>query len=279
MRGSFFSPQEDVDKFFKESKMNDQEGVYACWVTDPEAVKRILPPPLEMVGPVVMAYIINIQKATFASRYTEAAMAIPATYNGVQGLYWVSFILAGPGAFMATLGGREVGGIPKKIADEIRIDRQGDYVHAYFERHGVRVIDIELDLTGQYNSVGANAILGDPKPGDELLLQGLFYKFDVNKDENGEVHFTDARLMSMAFDTTYHSWEKGNAKIVLQDSPVDPWAELKVIEVLGAGYAHDDVDLSWTKVLTEVDPKDVLPYLLSARFDKGPLNRGETSFY
>ncbi len=279
MRGSFVTSKEDVNNFFKKSKMADQEGVYVTWVTNPEAVKKVLPPPLEMVAPVVMAYIINIQKPTFCCRYTEAAIAIPATYNGKQGLYWVSFMLSGPGAEMGTVNGREIGGIPKKIADEIRVERKGDYVHAYFERHGIRVIDVEIDLNGKYNNAAANAILGNPSPGEELLLEGFFYKYDANKNEDGVMQFTDGRLLSMAFDTVYHSWEKGTASVKLQDSIEDPWAELEVIEVLGAGYAHDDVDLAWSKVLCDVDLEEVMPHLMSARFDKGTMNKGESVFY
>ena len=224
------------------------------------------------------AYIINIQEPTFCSRYTEGAMAVPATYNGQQGLYWLSFMLGGPGALMATLAGREIGGIPKKIADDITVKRIGDYAHAYIERHGKKIIDIEMDISGNYNNHAAKAVFGEPEAGLEVLLESLFYKYDCNKDENGIVRFSDGRLINMAFDTEYHSWEKGTAEINLCQSIEDPWAELEVIEVLGAGYVRNDIDLAKSQVLTEVDIDEVVPYLLASRFDKGSMNKGEQVF-
>ncbi|MFV0441016.1 MAG: acetoacetate decarboxylase family protein [Lachnospirales bacterium] len=279
MRGSFLASTEDVKNLFKVSQMNNQEGIYVCWSTDPKVVKRILPPPLEMVGPVVFAYIINIQEATFCSRYTEGAMAIPATYNGVQGLYWTSFMLGGPGAQMGTFAGREVGGIPKKIADEIRVERSGNYAHAYVERHGIRIIDVELDITGKYNNIAAKGVFGEPVKDLEVLLNGFFYKYDVNKNEDGIVEFSDGRLITVAFDTVYDKWEKGEAKVTLTDSIEDPWAELEVIEVLGAGYCRNSIDLSKSTKLTDVNLDEVLPYILNARFDKGVMNKGEQVFF
>lgn len=279
MKGTFLTSKEDVKKFFEVSQMNNQEGIYVCWSTNPATVQRILPPPLEMVGPVVFAYIINIQEPTFCCRYTEGAMAIPAVCNGVSGLYWINFMLSGPGALMGTFGGREVAGIPKKIADEIRVERKGNYAHAYVERHGIRIIDVEMDINGQYNNEAAKGVFGEPAPGLEVLLQGLFYKFDVNKDKEGKIHFSDGRLTSLVFDTVYTGWEKGTAKVTLKDSIEDPWAELEVIEVLGAGYCHNNIDLAKGEVITEVDIDEVMPYLMSGRFDKGVMNLGESVFY
>lgn len=278
MRGSFFTPVEDVDKFFEVAQMNKQEGVYLAWSTNPKAVRDILPPPLEMVGPVVFAYIINIEEPTFCSRYTEGAIAVPATYNGIAGLYWISFMLDGPGALMGTFGGREIAGIPKKIADQITIKRSGDYVHAYIERHGIRFIDVEVDITGKYNNDAAKTVFGDVVPDLEVLLRGFFYKYDVDKNIDGDTVFSNGRLNTLIFDTDYDGWEKGEAKITLTDSVEDPWAQLEVIEVLGAGYCKNNIDLAKGETLCEVDIKEVLPYLMSGRFDKGTMNKPERVF-
>lgn len=278
-KGSFFTPVEEAQKFFKESVMNEQEGLYVSWLTDPKVVEKIVPPPLTPVAPIVTCYIINIQRPTFCSRYTEAAIAIPCTYENVSGVYWISFMLAGPGAHMGTFAGREMGGIPKKIADDIRVERIGNYARGTVIRHGRKLIEIEMDINGHFNNPAAANVYGDPQPGQEVLLNGFFYKYDCNKGEDGIVRFTDGRLISMNFDTTYHTFEKGCAEVKLFDSIEDPWSELTVVEVLGGGYATDDIDLSSSRVLTEVDAEEIVPYLLSARYDKGALNQGETVFF
>lgn len=274
MKGSFFTPMEQIDNFFKESVMYDQEGMYVAWLTRPEVIKRILPPPMEpMPAPLVIAYIINIEKPTFCPRYTEAACAIPCTCKGVSGVYWVSFMLGGAGAEMGTVGGREVGGIPKKHADKITVERTGNYAKGTLIRHGIKLFEVEMDICGRFNNAAAANVYGTQiNPGDEALLNGFFYKFDVNKGEDGQVRFTDASVLQMAFATTYNSFEKASASIKFEDSIEDPWSELEVVEVLGGGWAKTDIDLAWSKVLDTIEPEKVLPYLASARYDKGVFN-------
>lgn len=178
---------------------------------------------------------------------------------------------------MGTFGGREIAGIPKKVADQIYIKRTGDYVRAYIERKGVRFIDCEVN-NGKYNNAAAASVFGDVEAGLEVLLRGFFYKYDVNKNEEGKVEFSDGRLNQLVFDTTYDHWEKGTTTIKLENSIEDPWAELEVIEVLGAGYCKNNIDLAKGSTLAEVDINEVLPYLMAGRFDKGVMNKHDIEF-
>ena len=278
MKGSFFTPLDQAKNFFKESVMYDQEGIYVSWLTDPKVINRILPPPMVPVAPIITAYIINIQKPTFCSRYNEAACAIPCVCNGVSGVYWISFMLSGPGKEMGTFGGREVAGIPKKLADEIIVKRSGNYATGTLIRHGIKLFEVEMDICGHYNNVACANVYGDVQPGDEVLLDGFFYKFDVNKGGDGIVRFEDANIIDCAFATKYRTIEKGTAKVTLGDSYEDPWSELEVIEVLGAGWSKNDIDLAWSKVIGTVEADKIIPYLMSARFDKGTMNMGEVVF-
>lgn len=278
MKGSFFTPLEEAKNFFKESVMYDQEGIYVSWLTTPQVIQRILPPPMEPLAPIIFAYIINIQKPTFCSRYNEAAAAIPCFCNGVKGVYWISFMLSGPGREMGTFGGREVAGIPKKIADEIIVKRMGRYAKGTLIRHGINLFEVEMDICGHYNNAAAYNVLGDPKPGDEQLLDGFFYKFDVNKGAEGIVKFEDANIVDCAFAMQYHGFEKGTATVKLGESFEDPWDELEVVEVLGAAWIKNDIDLAWSKSLGTIEADTIIPYLMSARYDKGTMNQGEVVF-
>lgn len=279
-KGSFFTPAEDYRDFIRVATMIDQEGIYVTWTTDPQTLAKIIPPQLTPVAPVVFAYFINIQKATFCARYTEAAIGVPCVApNGVQGIYWLQFLLSGPGAEMGTYLGREVIGIPKKIADEISVNRIGNYASAKVVRHGVTIAEIEMDITGEYPNAAAASVLGDPKPGDKALLPGLFYRYDYEKLRDGSTHFYDGKLCNFAFNIDWHGYEKGSCEVKLYDSIEDPWSELKVVEVLGAGYIKNDIDLTWAEVIQNVDVDEVMPYLLAARYDKGVMNKGEQRFY
>lgn len=278
-KGSFFTPKEKVQQFLKDTVMYDQEGLYLTWATDQAVLDKILPPQVKAVAPVTFAYIINIQKATFGARYTEAALGIPAICEGVQGVYWLSFLLAGPGAEMGTDCGREFVGIPKKLGDDISIRRIGDKVFASATRHGIKIIEVEMDITGEYADEAALGVLGDPQPGDTISLPGIFYRFSYEQTRDGDVKVFDSRFVQMAFDITYHSFEKGTAEVTLRDSIEDPWAEVACLKLLGAAYIKNDIDLSWSEDLCQADYEEVAPYIYSARYDRGTLCEGEQAFF
>jgi len=276
--GSFFVPADKIANFVKIGRMNAQEGIYAAWQTKMEVLEKVLPKPLVPIAPIVQVYIVNIQNPTFTSRYGEGAIAVPVTCNGVPGAYFFSFLLDGPGAQMGTVLGRECLGIPKKLASKILVERAGDQVTAYIERHGIRLITIEMEV-GQYNNPAAKGIFNDPAPDSKESLDCIFYKYDIVQDEKGKMNFVDGRVTAVQFDVYHKMWEPGTAKIAMQPSFEDPWAELEVVEVLGAGWAQRDIDLCVkTRVLTKVDATEAMQYLYSARFDRGAINEPEKRY-
>lgn len=279
MKGSFLSSKEDVSNFLKVTENNHQEGIYVAWRTNPEAIKKILPPQFELVAPFVSVYALNIQESTVCGRYMECSIYVPVTYNGRFGLYFPGMLLTGPGAESGQLTGRESCGMTKKLAQTIRVERHDTQATAYVERNGVRVFEVEMDINGEYNSPMGVDALGDIKDGTKAPSDGFFFKYDVNKDEKGKVSFTDGKLIAAAFDNEFHTWERGTAKVTLQESITDPWAELEVLEVLGAGYTTNATNLWKSELLAEVDINEVIPYLLTGKFDKAPLNKGDRIFY
>ena len=61
--------------------MDDMEGIWLAWATDPAAVQAMLPPAVEFAAPVVLSYIVKAD-TKFAGKYNEAAMIIPCVYQG-----------------------------------------------------------------------------------------------------------------------------------------------------------------------------------------------------
>jgi acetoacetate decarboxylase len=60
--GSYFIPCEQIHPFFNPGSMNNGEGLYVCWETDPAIARRVLPPPLELIAPehpIVMVYVVT----------------------------------------------------------------------------------------------------------------------------------------------------------------------------------------------------------------------------
>ena len=101
--------------------MGDEKGIYFTFRTEMDAIAQVLPDPLEPAFPLVSGYIVEINKPAFAQPYREAMLGVYAKYKGQIGLYPTTFLLSGPGAEMATIGGRERFGLPKKCANQMNV--------------------------------------------------------------------------------------------------------------------------------------------------------------
>lgn len=115
------------------------------FITDKEAIERILPPPLEPGNSLgASAYVAEFNKPNFCPPYNEAAVFIPCQYEGEEGSYCLAMPVDND---MAMLGGREIYGYPKKMAESISVTRNGNEVHGVCIRRGVPIIEIKGTLT------------------------------------------------------------------------------------------------------------------------------------
>lgn len=268
--GSYFIPKEKIAGFMKDGAMNSQEGIFLYGITDPK-VKDLLPPPLELAdpsNPMFYVYIVNIREPTFAPWYMEGGIGLLAKYQDRVGVYFLSLQLSGPGALMGAFSGRESSGLPKKLCERIVVERVDDSAHCFIERKGVRLIDVELEI-GKYNSpdfrVEAEACMTQKEP---LLTEGgcLLHKYRMDMDG-----FKDMELLFYDSPSRYYAWEPASATIRLQSSIDDPWAEVPVVRVLGAGWAKSD---NWVNSLTplyrytDTEAVNAMQYLFSGRYDR-----------
>ena len=81
--------------------------------TDPEALRRIVPEPLELTEPVVNYEFIRMPDSTGFGDYTETGQVIPVRFEGADGVYVHSMYLDDEAPIA---GGRELWGFPKKLA-------------------------------------------------------------------------------------------------------------------------------------------------------------------
>ena len=108
--GSYFIPREQIYSFMNPGAMNNEEGLYISWETDPAAARRVLPPPLELFDPahpIAMVYVVNIREPTFAPWYMEGGLSLLCRYGEIVGVYFLNLQLSGPGAQMGLCSGRE----------------------------------------------------------------------------------------------------------------------------------------------------------------------------
>jgi 2,4-dienoyl-CoA reductase-like NADH-dependent reductase (Old Yellow Enzyme family)/thioredoxin reductase/acetoacetate decarboxylase len=265
---SFRVSKEEVQSFGKVSLMDDQEGVYITYLTDPAAIAKILPPPLKPFSlPVVTLSICHINNPSFADDYYEAILGVYAMYGKTLGLYPVGLVLGGPGAEMAVQCGRDNGSIPKKLGAEFVLRRNGDTVTASVTRRGTQLVEAALNL-GEYNSPLTAALYQAPAPGKQVFGGGFYFHFDRQPDEKGVSYFRNGALLGNLCEYNYKAWEPGFASLNLKSSVDDPWAELPINTIVGGAYSKNSLLVHKLNLLEKVEAEDVIPYLLTGRYDR-----------
>ena len=84
------------------------EMLTLVWETTPEAIEKLLPPPLKPAQkPVVLAFVATYPSTNFSLPYQESALLIRASFEGQEGFYSLSMPVTND---MAMAGGREIWG-------------------------------------------------------------------------------------------------------------------------------------------------------------------------
>jgi acetoacetate decarboxylase len=91
----------------------DREFFIITYRTDPDALKRMIPAPLEFAEPLVKYEFIRMPDSTGFGDYTETGQVIPVLYQGQPGGYVHAMYLDDEAPIA---GGRELWGFPKKLA-------------------------------------------------------------------------------------------------------------------------------------------------------------------
>ena len=90
-----------------------REFFIVTYRTDPDALRAVVPEPLEIDEPLVHYEFIRMPDSTGFGDYTESGQAIPVSYQGVKGGYTHAMYLDDHPPIAA---GRELWGFPKKLA-------------------------------------------------------------------------------------------------------------------------------------------------------------------
>jgi acetoacetate decarboxylase len=102
----------------------DREFIVISYRTDLEALRAVVPEPLEIVEPIVKYEFIRMPDSTGFGDYTETGQVIPVKFNGQSGVFVHSMYLDDDAPIA---GGREIWGFPKKLATP-KISHEGDVI-------------------------------------------------------------------------------------------------------------------------------------------------------
>lgn len=259
---SFVKSPQDLARFYarKAWTFYDAEILWVVWETSDTTIARLLPPPLKPAKrPLALAFIANYPRTDFGITYREAALALQADFGGVEASYICAMHVTDD---MALLGGREIWGYPKKMAD-VAFYREGQSAGGWGERHGIRYLSIQAQLTGNLNA---------PDAADEIVevfgppnLNGVSYDYNFKYFPSPDWQGFDytPRLVRGENAFELQTIEVGEATLTLKPSALDPWSEVEVVRMVGAIYTKGSVSMRKGVVVAEADPEAFRPYALA----------------
>lgn len=141
----------------------NREFLIITYETDPELLKAILPPPLELIEPVVKFEFIRMPDSTGFGDYTESGQVVPVRYKGEEGGFTISMFLD---CHAPIAGGREIWGFPKKLAKP-RLFVEEDTLIGTLDYGSIRIATATMGY--KHNSVDKDIILASMKKPTFLL--------------------------------------------------------------------------------------------------------------
>lgn len=276
--GSLVVSQKDIQNFMPAMAMHEQQGISFAFSAPPEELRRFIPADMEIVAPFVTGYVGMIKGTTYSGPFTESGIGVPVRVKqtGDTGNYFISYMVHGPGGFNATAIGRDYMGTPKKYADSIECWRTGSKAGAKVVRKGVTLIELEMDIDGEYNTYAAQQVLGYNVSGT-TKGSNLYYRFCVDANEDGSVGFSNGHIIKLDRETDVRSAEMGKiTSLKLGSSENDPYGDLTILQPVGAVfYNYKETRVQRVAKVADVDISESLPCLLTARYDRGVFGDAE----
>jgi len=254
------------------NEMNDITAATIYAIPDP-SIKAIIPPPLELTDPALLIiYVSDIRKPTFAAPYMEGGIGVLTKLKDKDGrthtgIYYFNLQLCGAGSQNATFMGREEAGLPKKFADLINLKRERNNVLFQIERNGVRLLEARLKI-GHYNDPCFTNGLEYLDPRRGVLKEDSVLTHRYNTDNTDGLH--NMNIYYYNSPTVYYHYESAYATVKLQSSASDPWGEIKIAKILGGSWAKNNnfvVDVTKIYSYTNTEAINVMRYLYTGRFD------------
>ena len=246
----FVRSKEEMDKHFSLGvrQFPGAEMLGILFETDPEVVKRLLPPPLEPADePWALSYICRFPDTNLGPGYREGAIFVRCSYQNEIGNYCLSMPL--DGSDDRIFNGRDIYGFPKKTGT-VHLQREGDVAEGWIERKGIKFVRIKSNLMTKMDEPPL-------KVGPSFLFK-FMPRADLKPGFDGPV-----LLVRQRTEISYECFEMGPGEIEFAKSPFDPWYEIECKNVISSYYFTSTNTMLPGEVVGEADPEDFLPYSFS----------------
>lgn len=215
-------------------KFFNREYLNIVYRTDLEALKKVVPEPLDLDGEFVRFEMMAMPDATGLGSYTECGQAIPVKFNGVKGDYLHMMYLDNESAIAV---GRESSAYPKKLGTP-RLFVDADTLVGTLKYGTLPVATAtmgykyeELDIKKAYNQISRPNFM-------VKIIQGY----------DGKPRICEL-VCSENKNITIHGAWTGCARLQLFSHALAPLADLPVLEIISASHIITDLTLGTPHVV------------------------------
>lgn len=210
------------------------------FATDESVVREVLPPPLEPGAAPSVRAMVGRWQSNCVGDFHGGAIYVAARHDGIDGEYVLAMYMDND---VPTIYGRDLFGEPKKIA-ESNLVRRGDAFRGYVDRGGVRIIELQAEMSEDSGAFDA---------------EGYNFNFKARPAAAGHGLEEDAILTRAKFDVHATASLMGAGSVVLRGTVHDPLDEIPVRSVSRATYTECDLIGKCEAIATT--PADIfLPY-------------------
>lgn len=212
----------------------DREFLIVTYRTDPDALRAVVPEPLQIADAIVKYEFIRMPDSTGFGDYTESGQVIPVTYEGRPGGYVHSMYLNDEAPIA---GGRELWGFPKKLAaPSLRVET--DTLLGTLDYGSVRVATATMGY--KHRHLDHAAVLAG------LLAPNYLLKIIPHVD--GSARICELVRYFLEDVTVKGAWT-APAALELFHHALAPVAQLPVLEVISGTHLLTDMTLGLGKVV------------------------------
>lgn len=212
----------------------DRQYFIIKYRTDPEALRRVVPEPLEIIEPVVNYEFIRMPDSTGFGDYTESGQVVPVRFQDRVGGYTHQMFL---NDHPPIAGGREIWGFPKKLAQPT-LAVETDTLVGTLNYGSVRIATGTMGYKHRSLDIAAEA--------ESLRSPNFLLKVIPHVDGGPRIYELVTYYLEEV--TVKGAWS-GPASLQLNPHALAPVADLPVLEVLSAKHLVADLTLGLGKVV------------------------------
>jgi acetoacetate decarboxylase len=212
----------------------NREYFVITYETDLDALKQIVPEPLEVTEPIVKFEFIRMPDSTGFGDYTESGQVIPVSYKGKKGVYVHAMYLDDEAPIAA---GREIWGFPKKLANpSLQVINETLIGRLDYETCQVATATMGY----KYQELNIDAVL------KSLMVPNYLLKIIPNVD--GSPRICELVEYNLEGVTVKGAWS-GPAELYLIPHALASVADLPVRKVISGVHIMTDLTLPYGKVI------------------------------